>query len=185
MQEAGTKTAGGMAAILGLDEAVLIDICRQTDTVIANYNSPGQLVISGASENVARAAEIAKAKGAGRTMPLQVSGAFHSPLMKPAEEALSRIINGITFSDPVIPIIGNTSAQPLATAEAVKAELTWQMCHGVQWQRSVEYMITNGVNTFVEIGPGKVLAGLVKRINRDVRTVNVGDVETVRAVGQV
>ena len=185
MQEAGTKTAGGMVAVLGLDEAVLVEICRETDTVIANYNSPGQLVISGASENVARAAEMAKAKGAGRTMPLQVSGAFHSPLMKPAEEALSYIINGITFRDPVIPIIGNTSAQPLTTAESVKAELTRQLCHGVQWQRSVEYMITGGVNTFIEIGPGKVLTGLVKRINRDVRTVNVGDVETVRAVGQV
>jgi len=185
MQEAGTKTAGGMVAVLGLDEAVLVEICRETGTVIANYNSPGQLVISGASENVARAAEMAKAKGAGRTMPLQVSGAFHSPLMKPAEEALSYIINGITFRDPVIPIIGNTSAQPLTTAESVKAELTRQLCHGVQWQRSVEYMITGGVNTFIEIGPGKVLTGLVKRINRDVRTVNVGDVETVRAVGQV
>jgi [acyl-carrier-protein] S-malonyltransferase len=183
MQEAGTKTAGGMVAILGLDEAVLNEVCRQTDTVIANYNSPGQLVISGASENIVRAVEMAKARGAGRTMPLQVSGAFHSPLMKPAEEALSRIIAGISFRDPTIPIIGNTSAQPLTTAEAVKAELMRQLCHGVEWHRSVEYMITRGVNTFIEIGPGKVLTGLVKRINRDVKTVNVGDAEAVRAVG--
>jgi [acyl-carrier-protein] S-malonyltransferase len=185
MQEAGAKTAGGMVAVLGLDEAVLVEICRETDTVIANYNSPGQLVISGASENVVRAAEMAKARGAARTMPLQVSGAFHSPLMKLAEDALSHIITGISFRDPAVPIIGNTSAQPLTTAEAVKAELMRQLCHGVEWQRSVEYMITSGVNTFIEIGPGKVLTGLVKRINREVKTVNVGDAEAVRVVGQL
>jgi len=185
MQEAGAKTAGGMVAVLGLDEAVLVEICRETDTVIANYNSPGQLVISGASENIVRAAEMAKASGAARTMPLQVSGAFHSPLMKPAEDALSHIITGISFRDPAVPIIGNTSAQPLTTAEAVKAELMRQLCHGVEWQRSVEYMITSGVNTFIEIGPGKVLTGLVKRINREVKTVNVGDAEAVRVVGQL
>ena len=180
MQEAGTRTAGGMVAVLGMEEAALAEVCKETDTQIANYNSPGQLVISGTTANVARAAELAKTRGASRTVPLQVSGAFHSPLMKPAEEALTKIITGMTLRAPAIPVIGNTTALPLNTIDDVKAELTRQLCHGVQWQRSVEYMITQGVTTFVEIGPGKVLTGLVKRINRDVKTVNVGDVESVK-----
>jgi [acyl-carrier-protein] S-malonyltransferase len=180
MQEAGTMVAGGMVAVLGLEEAILAEVCKETDTQIANYNSPGQLVISGATANVARAAELAKTRGASRTVPLQVSGAFHSPLMKPAEEALTKIINGMTLLAPTIPVIGNTSALPLTTVDEVKAELTRQLCHGVQWQRSVEYMIAQGVTTFVEIGPGKVLTGLIKRINRDVKTANVGDVESVK-----
>ncbi len=180
MQEAGAKTAGAMAAVMGMEEAALNGICRETGTNIANYNSPGQLVISGAAENIARAAESAKARGASRVIPLQVSGAFHSPLMKPAEEALSQIIARIPFGDPAIPVIGNTTALPLTTAAEVKAELARQLCHGVQWQRSVEYMAAQGVTTFVEIGPGKVLTGLVRRINREVKTANVSDVESVQ-----
>jgi [acyl-carrier-protein] S-malonyltransferase len=180
MQEAGAKTAGAMAAVMGMEEAALDDICRETGTNIANYNSPGQLVISGAAENIARAAESAKARGASRVIPLQVSGAFHSPLMKPAEEALSQIIARIPFGDPAIPVIGNTTALPLTTAAEVKAELARQLCHGVQWQRSVEYMAAQGATTFVEIGPGKVLTGLVRRINREVKTANVSDVESVQ-----
>jgi [acyl-carrier-protein] S-malonyltransferase len=181
MQEAGERSAGSMVAVLGLEEAALAAVCRETGAVIANYNSPGQLVISGGVDSVARAAELAKAKGASRTVPLQVSGAFHSPLMQPAEEALVEIIAGIPFKDPAVPIVGNTGALPLTTGHAVKGELAHQLCHGVQWQRSVEYMVAAGVTTFVEIGPGKVLTGLVRRINRDVKTVNVGDVAGVRA----
>jgi [acyl-carrier-protein] S-malonyltransferase len=182
MQESGAKTVGGMVAVIGLDEAILAEVCQQTGTVIANYNSPGQLGISGAVENLTHASELAKSRGASRTMPLQVSGAFHSPLMKPAEEALSRIINGIPFRNPSVPIVGNTSARSLTTADEVKAELMQQLCHGVQWQRSVEYIIASGVTTFIEIGPGKVLTGLIKRINREVKTLNVADVVSVRAV---
>lgn len=180
MQEAGTKTAGGMVAVLGMEEAALNEVCRETGTNIANYNSPGQLVISGAAENIARAVELAKARGASRAVPLQVSGAFHSPLMKPAEEALQQIITGMAFRDPAVPVIGNTTALPLTNAGEVKAELTRQLCHGVQWQRSVEYMAAQGVNTFVEIGPGKVLTGLVRRINREARTANVSDVASLQ-----
>lgn len=180
MQEAGTKTTGGMVAVLGMEEAALNEICRETETNIANYNSPGQLVISGATENVARAAELAKARGASRAVPLQVSGAFHSPLMKPAEEALRQIIAGMPFGDPSVPVIGNTTALPLTTAAEVKDELTRQLCHGVQWQRSVEYMAAQGVNNFVEIGPGKVLTGLVRRINREAKTANISDVASVQ-----
>lgn len=184
MHEAGTRNPGAMVAILGLDEAILAGVCQETDTRIANFNSPGQLVISGARENVARAAEAAKAKGASRILPLQVSGAFHSPLMQPAEEGLSRIIAGIEFRNPTVPIIGNTTAQSLTTADEVEAELTRQLCHGVQWQRSIEYMIDKGTTTFIEIGPGKVLTGLIKRINKNANTLNIGDAEAVRGLGR-
>ncbi len=180
MHDAGTKNPGAMVAVLGLDEGVLSEICRETDTQIANFNSPGQLVISGAVANVAHAAELAKARGASRTVPLQVSGAFHSPLMKPAEEALSEIIARLPFQDPLVPVVGNTAAVALTTAADVKAELTEQLCHGVRWQQSVEYMAARGVTTFIELGPGKVLTGLIRRINKDVTTVNIGDAAAVR-----
>ena len=180
MYEAGLKKPGSMVAIIGLDEVSVAEICKETDTRIANYNSPGQLVISGATENLPRASDLAQAKGASRIIPLQVSGAFHSPLMQPAMEGLSEIIATLDFQDPAIHIIGNTTAQPLTTAEEIKAELTEQLCNGIQWQRSIEYMVDNGVATFIEIGPGKVLSGLIKRINRDVSTQNIGDAEAIK-----
>ena len=180
MYEAGLKKPGGMAAVIGLDEGSLAEVCRETGTWMANINCPGQLVISGARENLARAAELAQARGARRVIPLAVSGAFHTPLMQPAVDGMSRIIADLTFNEPLVPIVANTTAEPLATAEAVKAELIRQLCNGVRWQRSVEYMIDSGVSLFIEIGPGQVLSGLVKRINREVRTLNIGDAQAVR-----
>jgi len=182
MYEAGLSRPGGMAAIIGFDEDLLTEVCHQTDTRIANINCPGQLVISGAKENLAQAMELARAKGAHRVIPLQVSGAFHTPLMQPAVDGMTEILGNISFSDSVIPVIGNTTAQPLATAESVKAELLGQLCNCVQWQRSVEYMVNEGAGTFIEIGPGKVLTGLIRRINRDVKTVNIGDAESIQRI---
>jgi len=183
MYEAGVIRPGSMSAIIGFDEALLAEVCSQTDTQIANINCPGQLVISGAQENVTKATDLAKAKGASRTIPLVVSGAFHSPLMQPAVDGMSEIIATLNFQDPTIPIIGNTTAQPLTTAEQVKAELLKQLCNCVQWQRSIEYMVDNGVSTFIEIGPGKVLSGLIKRINKNAITLNIGDAETIGSLG--
>jgi len=180
MYEAGLKKPGGMVAIIGLDEALLAEVCQETDTRIANFNCPGQLVISGAKENLPKAADLAKAKGASRTIPLPVSGAFHTPLMQPAVDGMSEIIGTLNFQDPTVPIIANTTAQPLTTAEQVKSELITQLCNGIQWQRSIEHMVDNGVSTFIEIGPGKVLSGLIKRINKDVNTLNIGDVEGIK-----
>ncbi|MFC1987400.1 ACP S-malonyltransferase [Chloroflexota bacterium] len=180
MYEAGLKKPGGMVAIIGLDEATLSEICNETDTKIANFNCLGQLIISGAKENLPKATDLAKARGASRTIPLAVSGAFHTPLMQPAVDGMSEIIATIDFQDPSIPIVANTTAQPLTTAEQVKAELINQLCNGVQWQRSIEYMLDNGVSTFIEIGPGKVLSSIIKRINRDTDTLNIGDVEAVK-----
>ena len=182
MHEAGLKKAGGMVAIIGLDEASLAEVCVETDTRIANFNCPGQLVISGAMEKLPKAAELAQARGASRIVPLQVSGAFHTPLMQPAQEGLSEIIATLDFHDPDVPVIANTTAQPLATAAEVKTELIEQLCNGIQWQRSIEYMVNDGVSTFIEIGPGRVLSGLIKRINREVNTKNIGDVEAIKSL---
>jgi len=182
MHEAGQITPGGMTAMIGLDAPLLAEVCEQTGARIANINCPGQIVISGAEENLNQAMDLAKAKGAYRAIPLQVSGAFHTPLMQPAVDGMTEIIATLSFSDPVVPIIGNTTAQPLTTAEAIKQELLEQLCNCIQWQRSVEYMVGDGVSTFIELGPGKVLAGLIKRIDKGVKIVNIGDAEAVKSI---
>ncbi len=185
MYEAGLKTPGSMMAIIGLDEAILAEVCKETNTVIANINSPGQLVISGAVENIARAGEMAKAKGAARALPLQVSGAFHSPLMQPAVEGMTQILAKVTFKDPIVPIIANVTAQPITSGSQVRDELLKQLCSSVQWQRSVEFMAGQGVGKFIEIGPGKVLAGLIKKISRESEMANIGDANAVKGLAAV
>ena len=182
MDEAGLSRPGGMVAIIGLDEASLAEVCIETDTRIANINCPGQLVISGARENLTRAVDSANTRGAYRAIPLAVSGAFHTPLMQSAVDGMAEIIATLSFDDPAIPIIANTTAQPLNTAELVKEELLGQLCHCVRWQPSVEYMVNDVVSTFIEIGPGRVLTGLIKRINKGVKLINIGDAGAVRSL---
>ena len=182
MHEAWLIRPGGMTAIIGFDEALLAEVCRQTDTQIANINCPGQLVIGGTQENLTQAMDLVKAKGAYRTIPVPVSAAFHTSLMQPAVDAITEIITKTSFNEPVIPIIANTTAQPLTTAESVRTELLRQLCNCVQWQRSIEYMVNEGVSTFIEIGPGKVLTGFTKRINKDVKTLNIGDVQAITEI---
>lgn len=182
MHEAGLKQPGGMVAIIGLDEASLREVCSQTDTRMANINCPGQLVISGAKENLTLAIDLAKSRGAYRTIPLQVSGAFHTPLMQSAFDGMSEIITALAFNAPLIPIIANTTAQPITTAELIREELLGQLCNCIQWQRSIEYMVNEGVSTFIELGPGRVLSGLIKRINKDVKTLNIGDAEAIKNI---
>ena len=182
MHEAGQASPGSMAAIIGLGEAILNEVCQKSDTVMANINCPGQIVISGAVDNIAQAMEMATAAGASRAIPLQVSGAFHSPLMKPAADGLAEYVNSLSFQNPSIPVIGNTTGEPLTTAESVKTELLNQLLNPVQWQRTIEYMVNKGVPTFIEIGPGKVLTGLIRRINKEARTINLGDLEAVRTL---
>jgi [acyl-carrier-protein] S-malonyltransferase len=172
-----------MAAIIALDEVKVAEVCKQSDTVIANVNCPGQIVISGPAENITKAMEMATAAGASRAIPLQVSGAFHSPLMQPAVEGMIKYLDATTFRMPSIPVIGNVTGTPLASAEAVRTELCNQLTSPVQWQRTIEYMVNAGVTTFIEIGPGKVLTGLIKRINKEVATQNIGDLEAVRNLG--
>ena len=182
MHEAGLREAGGMVAIIGLDEQSLAEICNETGTWMAKVNCPGQMVISGAKEKLPEAMELAKDRGASRIVPLAVSGAFHTPLMQSAVDGMTEIMATLPFREPAFPIIANTTAEPLTEVEELKAELLRQLCNGVQWQRSIEYMINNGVTTFIEIGQGKVLSGLIRRINRDVKTLNIGDAEAIEKI---
>lgn len=182
MQEAGEIKPGGMAAIIGLDEAALKEVCRESGAEIANFNCAGQIVISGTKEAIARAADLAKVRGARRVVPLQVSGAFHSTLMQPTIEGMAQAISQIKFNPPEVPIVVNSTAQPVDTVEKVKEELLRQLCHCVQWQPSVEYMVGEGVSTFIEIGPGQVLSGLIKRICDKVQVLNMSDPESIKAV---
>ncbi|MBU2608084.1 MAG: ACP S-malonyltransferase [Chloroflexi bacterium] len=181
MHEAGLKQPGGMVAVIGADEALVAEACEETGTQIANINCSGQLVISGAKDKLAETVDLLKSRGVSRTIPLQVSGAFHTPLMQPAADGLAEVIKSLSFNQPLIPIIANTTAEPLTTAEAIEEELLRQLCNCVRWQQSVKYMISNGVSTFIEIGPGKVLTGLIKRIDRAANISNIGDAESARA----
>ena len=179
MQEAAGKSPGAMVAVLGMAESRLAEICAETGTRVANINCPGQLVVSGHRDGVERAAELARDGGAHRAVPLAVSGAFHTDLMQPAVAGLRRVLNGVTFNRPEVPIIANPTAEPVTDGAMIEAELLEQLCHCVQWQRSVEYMIASGVTTFIEIGPGKVLSGLIKRISSEVKTLSIGDVAAI------
>lgn len=177
---------GAMAAIIGLDEATLEQLCAEASTsdapvVIANYNSPGQLVISGAASAVERALQLAKARGAKRALPLKVSGAFHSPLMRGAADGMAQALADTTLRDARVSLVSNVGAEFISDAAALRHELTAQITAPVRWITSVERMSTNGIDTFVEIGPGGVLTGLIKRIAPGARLVNVSDAAGVKA----
>ena len=182
MQAAGERTPGGMAAIIGLDDVSIEEICQETGAQIANLNSPGQIVVSGTRTAVARAMDLARTMGAKHITALKVSGAFHSDLMQPAAEGMAYAISQLSLCAPQVPVVGNCTAQPVTTAEGVREELIAQLCRPVQWQRSVEFMAQSGVSTFVELGPGQVLSGLIKRISREAEIVSVRDIETVDAL---
>jgi [acyl-carrier-protein] S-malonyltransferase len=179
---------GGMAAILGLDEAALEQACRLAsgagdEVVIANYNAPGQLVISGAAAAVERASALAKELGAKRVVPLKVSAAFHSPLMRPAAEGLRPAIEQADVAEACVPVVANVTAAPLRQANELRAELIAQVTAPVRWIASVQYLAAAGADTFVEVGPGTVLAGLVKRIAPGVATRALGRMEDVGQYG--
>lgn len=172
---------GTMAAVIGLDEGPLEAVCREASSagglvVVANYNAPGQLVISGAADAVERAGALAKEAGARRIIPLRVSAAFHSPLMRQATAGLAPALVAAPLADARVPVVANTSARPLMAAADLLAELEAQATAPVRWIDSVRHMAAAGVETFVEIGPGAVLTGLVRRIVPGARVVNVGDV---------
>ncbi len=168
MHMAGAQFPGGMLAMLGADEATVARICQESGAEMANINCPGQIVISGTDEAISRASDIARKLGVRKIVPLKVSGAFHSLLMEPAIRDLNQVIMETPFRDPNIPIVANTSARPLEKAAELKEELLIQLCHCVQWQKSIEFMINSGISTFIEVGPGKVLTGLIKRIDANV-----------------
>ena len=177
MHEAGRARPGGMVAVLGLDEEAVREVCLAAGTEISNINCPGQIVVSGAEEKLAEFNRMAGDKGARRVIPLKVSGAFHSQLMQPAWDGLKSAISEFTFHEPLVPVVANVTAQMLLDAQAIKGELVDQVIHCVRWQQSVENMIASGVTTFLEIGHGQVLAGLIKRINPAVQVINIGDAD--------
>ena len=174
MKAAGERNPGGMAAVLGLDEETVADVCRQANDVqVANDNAPGQTVISGTSEGIERAAELATEAGAKRVIRLAVSIAAHSVLMRSIIDEFTEAVHAAQIRRPHIPVIGNITARPLESAPAITEELIQQLTSPVRWVDSVRYMVTQGVNTFVEIGPGDVLTGLIRRIDRKTSRLNV------------
>ncbi len=174
MQEAGQQQSGAMAAILGLDFDVVISLCQQASqealVVPANFNSPGQVVISGTVAGVKKAMELSLAQGAKRAIELNVSGAFHSPLMEPAKIRLATALQNAEIVQPQTPVYGNVTAAPCQDPETIRRLLLEQLTSPVQWAKSIEAMITDGVDEFVEVGNGSVLSGLVRKINRQLVT---------------
>ena len=177
MQEA-VPTGGAMAAVLGLDAGAIEQACEETEGIvsIANYNCPGQIVITGESEAVAKAGEACSKAGAKRVVPLKVSGPFHSRMLEGAGEKLAKELEQVTVSMPQIPYLSNVTADYVTDSEPVKSLLERQVSSSVRWQQSVERMIADGVEEFVEIGPGKTLSGFMRKINRD---VNVSNIDTM------
>lgn len=165
MQKACEANPGTMAAIIGLDNKAIEDICAQTEGIVvpANYNSPGQLVISGENAAVDRACEALKAAGAKRALKLSVGGAFHSPLMQPAAEKLAEAIGRTYFHEPFCPIYQNVDAQPTMDPEKIRENLLKQLTSPVRWAQTVENMLADGATSFTEVGPGTVLSGLIKK----------------------
>ena len=177
MQEACEVTRGGMAAIIGLDEAPTREVCAEAGVVLANLNCPGQLVISGEAEKITKACELAKAKGAKRAIPLPVAGAYHSPLMASAQPKLAAELAKARLSTPVFPVIANVSAQPHGAD--VSAKLVEQVCASVLWENSMRYLLSQGFTRFIELGPGMALTGFMKRIDKTVQMLNVADVASL------
>lgn len=183
MQEAGEREPGTMAAIIGLEDGDVEEVCREAGAEICNLNTPTQIVIGGTHTSVARAMDLALARGAAKAVPLNVSGAFHSSLMRSAAEGMRRALAEVKLLEPRIPLVGNCTGKPLLNVRDVVEELVAQVSRAVQWRRSVEYMLESGVERFVEIGPGRVLTGLIKRIARKSELVNIGDAEAIRGGG--
>ncbi len=169
MQKACEINPSTMAAILGLDDEIVEKICAEIDEVVvpANYNCPGQLVISGSNKGIEVACEKLKEAGAKRALPLPVGGAFHSPLMEPAREELAAAIETTTFSEPVCPVYQNVNSKPADDVDIIKKNLIAQLTAPVKWTQSVQHMVADGATVFIECGPGKVLQGLVKKISRE------------------
>jgi [acyl-carrier-protein] S-malonyltransferase len=173
MQKACDEVPGTMAAILGMENDTVEEICDLINEVVvaANYNCPGQIVISGSLSGVNKACEMAKDRGAKRALLLPVGGAFHSPLMESAREELAKAINNTTFKEPICPIYQNVNAKPQTDPEKIKKNLIDQLTGPVKWTQTVENMVSNGITSFVECGGnGKVLSGLIKKVDRSLET---------------
>lgn len=179
MQLACDERPGGMAALIGIDEVTVAEICREAGVDMSTVNTPEQIIIAGEHRGLAVALDMASARGAKKAIPLSVGGAFHSGLMSPAQSGLDDAIESVDFQDPLVPIIGNVDAKPLETADDVKYELRRQLTSCVQWNNGVRHMLDNGVDEFVEMGNGKILSGMIRRIERRSKVVNLADYDAV------
>jgi [acyl-carrier-protein] S-malonyltransferase len=180
MQAAGDKNPGTMAAVLGLDIPDCEEVCREAGAEICTVNAPGQIVIGGRREAVVRALDYAKARGAARVIPMSVSGAFHSSLMRPAADGMVQPVATAAISDPIVPVIANCTATPVTQEVQIRHELVDQVCRPVQWSRTVDFLGEHGVETFIEFGPGRVLTSIIKRMLRKSNCINVNDATSVR-----
>lgn len=185
MEEAVPGGQGAMAAVLGAERGALADLCRsisETGSIVelANVNCPGQIVVSGSQEGVAAVVARVKEAGGKRAIPLEVSGPFHSSMMKEAAERLAAELAHVTFNTPAVPVVVNVTAQPVNDPEQIRELLVQQVYSPVLWQDSVEWLIAAGVDTFVEIGSGSVLAGLIRKIDKTVKVVSINSLESVQ-----
>ena len=179
MQEACDATEGGMAAVIGLDEATTREVCTSADVELANLNCPGQLVISGDSAGIEKACELAKEKGAKRALPLTVAGAYHSRLMESASTELESALREVELNLPMVPVISNVTAKPHATADGILQRLVEQVTSSVLWETSIRYLVEQGFTRFIELGPGNALTGFMRRIDRDLEVYNISDCESL------
>jgi [acyl-carrier-protein] S-malonyltransferase len=184
MQEACAATQGGMAAIIGLNEATTREVCAETGVALANLNCPGQIVISGPTEKMAPACALAKARGASRALPLTVAGAYHSPLMASAQSNLEAELARLSINPPSVPVIANVTAQPHDGPDAVRARLVEQVTSSVRWEESMRYLLSLGFTRFIELGPGRALSGFMRRIDKTAQVLNVEDVASLEATAK-
>lgn len=187
MQEACESTRGGMAAVIGLDEGPTREVCAEAGVVLANLNCPGQIVISGEADKIAKAVELAKAKGAKRAIALPVAGAYHSPLMAGAEKKLALQLSKVELFPPKVLVISNVTARPHETPAHIALRLGEQVTSSVLWEKSMRCLLAQGFTRFIELGPGTALSGFMKRIDKGAQMLNVSDVAsleaTVKALG--
>jgi [acyl-carrier-protein] S-malonyltransferase len=188
MHHAGTETPGGMLAVLGVDDTGIDEACASVAPLVvcaANYNAPGQTIVSGEDAGLEAVAEALKARGAKRVIRLNVSAAFHSPVMAAAAAKLRDAIDRVPVEAPRWPVVGNVSARPLTTEAEIRDELADQIAAPVRWEASIRAMLTGGVTRFVEVGPGKVLTGLLKRIAPEAEALNVGDLASIASLSHL
>lgn len=181
MQEECEATRGGMAAVIGLEEGPTREVCAQAGVVLANLNCPGQLVISGAEQNILQACELARARGARRAIPLPVAGAYHSPLMAGAQPKLRAVLEQVELKSPALEVISNVTARPHGGPESIRQQLVEQVTSSVRWEESIRYLLAQGFTRFIELGPGTALTGFIKRIDKQVPVWNIADVASLEA----
>ena len=184
MQEACDTTRGGMAAIIGLDEAPTREVCAEAGVVLANLNCPGQLVISGETDKITKAIELARARGAKRAIPLPVAGAYHSPLMASAQPKLQTELEKINIVPPAVPVIANVNGLPHGRPTGIRERLVEQVTSSVLWEQSMRTLLAQEFTRFVELGPGTALSGFMRRIDKKAQMLNVADVASLEATAK-